>query len=178
MEGHVEIRGVKNLPKFFLNRAQHFVLVQARADGLSDLGEELIFLGAALSVVHYDVVFQRESDLQRETDQQAQIGIAKQPALGVRKKDYAEIVLASLQADCGDVMNVLCRQDLSKLLESPARKRRQRLGHFAQIAESHEATASVCQFANVLSCAACVEGRNNFGRKAQLHRWQYRPPAL
>ena len=124
MEGHVEIRGVKNLPKFFLNCAQHFVLVQARTDGLPNLGEKLVFLGAALSVVHYDIVFERESDLQREADQQPQIGIAEKSALGVRKEYYAEIVLASLQADCGDVMNVLCRQHLSKLFESSARKRR------------------------------------------------------
>jgi len=59
LEGDVEIGGVKDLPQFLLHGAQNLVLVQPRADGLSNLGEQRELLGTPLRVVHDDVVFQR-----------------------------------------------------------------------------------------------------------------------
>ena len=59
----VESAGVENLAQFDLYRAQHFVLVEMRTDGLPDLGEQLVFLGSPLRFVHHDIVFEGQRDL-------------------------------------------------------------------------------------------------------------------
>ena len=65
LKSDVEVAGVKNLPQFFLNGAQDLILVETRTDGLADFGEQFVFLRTALGVVHHDVIFQRQADLQR-----------------------------------------------------------------------------------------------------------------
>ncbi|MGA9505743.1 MAG: hypothetical protein WBV31_14985, partial [Terriglobales bacterium] len=40
----IESAGVENLSQFHLHRAQHFVLVEMRTDGLPDLRQQFIFL--------------------------------------------------------------------------------------------------------------------------------------
>ena len=69
----VEVAGVEDLAQFLLDGAQNLVLVQPRADGLSDLGEQRELFGAALRIVHDHVVFQGQADLQRQPDQQPQV---------------------------------------------------------------------------------------------------------
>ena len=110
LKRNVEVAGIEDLSKFFLNRAQDFVLIEARADGLADLGQQFVLLGAALRVVHDDVVFERQADLQGQADQQAEVRGAEHAQLGVREQDYAEVVFARLQADCGQVPDVFFRQ--------------------------------------------------------------------
>ena len=51
LKGDVEIAGVENLAEFNLDGAKDLVLIEARADGLPDLSQQLVFLGAALRVV-------------------------------------------------------------------------------------------------------------------------------
>ena len=67
----VEVRCIKNLSEFLLHAAKNFLLIQARADCLPNLREQLVFFGAALRIVHDDVVLQREADLESEADEQA-----------------------------------------------------------------------------------------------------------
>ena len=137
-----------------------------------------IFLGAPLGVVHDHVIFQREPDLQCQTNQQLQIRRAEQTALRVRKKDHAEVVFAGLQADGSRVVNILRDQGLPELVESPARERRQRLSHFRHIGKSHKPAAAIRQFADVFSSATGVEVARKLRRETQLHRRQHRAPAF
>jgi hypothetical protein len=74
LQGNIEIAGVKDLAKLFLNRAQHLILIKPRTDGLPDLRQQLVFFGSSLGIVHDHVIFQRQADLQRQTDEQSQIG--------------------------------------------------------------------------------------------------------
>ena len=43
-----------------MNGAQHFILIQPRADGLPDLGEQFVLLGAAVSVMRDQIVLDSE----------------------------------------------------------------------------------------------------------------------
>ncbi len=81
----VEIAGVENLAQFDVHRAQHLVLVEMRTDDLSDLREQLVFLGPPLRFMHYDIIFQRQGDLQREADQEPQIRRAEHAPFRVWK---------------------------------------------------------------------------------------------
>ena len=54
----VESAGIENLPEFNLHRAQDFILIEMRADRLPNLGEQFVFLGPALSLVHDHVVLE------------------------------------------------------------------------------------------------------------------------
>ena len=65
LKSDVEVAGVENLTEFCVNSAQDLVLVEARTNGLADFGEQFVFLRTALGVVHHDVIFQRQADLQR-----------------------------------------------------------------------------------------------------------------
>ena len=103
--------GVENLSQFDLDGAENFVLVETRADGLSDLGEQFVFFGAAVGVVADDVVLEREAELQREADHQARTGGAEGATLGVRKQDDAEIVFARLQIDRRQMLDVRPRRE-------------------------------------------------------------------
>src|SRR6185437_5362185 len=85
LEGNVEVRCIKDLPEFFLDCAQYFLLVKPRTDRLADLREQLILLGPTLRVMHHDVVLKRQPDLQCEADEQAKVRGAKELALGVWK---------------------------------------------------------------------------------------------
>ncbi len=117
LEGDVEIGGVENLAELRLHRAQHFVLVEMGTDGLPDLGEQFVFFGSALGFVHYDVVFEGQRDLQRQTDEQPQIRRAEHPPLGVGKQKNSEVVLARLQAHRHQVGDSLRQQRLLAGLE-------------------------------------------------------------
>src|SRR5580704_1555750 len=96
LKRYVKFAGFKDLSQLLVNRAQDFVLVETRADGLANLSKELIFLGAALRVVHDHIIFQGQPNLQSQTNQQPQIRGTKHAAFGVGKNDHAEAVLASL----------------------------------------------------------------------------------
>src|SRR5262249_39449418 len=117
--------------------------IQTRTDRLSDLGEQLVFLGAALGVVHDHVIFEREPDLQGQADQQLEIGGAKQVALRMREQDYAEVVFPRLQANRGGVADIAFDQRLAELLEAPPGKCRQRLGHLEQVRKGYKAAAAI-----------------------------------
>ena len=178
LECDVEISGVKDLAQFFLHRAHDFILIQARADRLPNLGEQGKFLGAALRVVHDHIIFQGQADLQGQSNQQTQVRRTEHPPRGVRKQDDSEIVLAGLQAHRGDVVNVLFRHHLAELQEPAARKGGQGLGHFRHAAEGHESAAPVGQFADVLSGPTFFQLLQELGRKPSLHRGQHGAPAL
>ena len=75
-------------------------------------------------VVHDDVVFQCQSDLKRETDQQPEIGRANHATFRVWKQNDAEIVFASLEADGGYVADVLGGHSSFELFVASARARR------------------------------------------------------
>jgi len=61
LERDVEVAGIKNLAQFDLDGAQNFVLVETRTDGLPDLGEQFVLLGAAVGIVGNHIVFERKS---------------------------------------------------------------------------------------------------------------------
>src|SRR5580698_1891548 len=60
----IKIGSVKALSELIVNRAQNLVLIETRADGLANLGQEFIFLSTALRVVHDHVIFQGQANLQ------------------------------------------------------------------------------------------------------------------
>ncbi len=72
-EGHIKSRGIENLSEFLVQRPQDLLLVESRTDGLADLRQQLVFLGAPLRIVHDDIVLKGEAYLKRETNQQAQV---------------------------------------------------------------------------------------------------------
>ena len=161
-----------------MDGTQNLVLIEPRADGLSDLGEQRKFLGAALRVVHDRIIFQGQADLQCQPDQQSQVRRAKHPARSVREQDHAEIVLPGLQAHGGDVVNALFGHHLAELQKPSARKRRQGLGHFRHAAEGNESAAPVGQFADIFSGAAFFQALEEISREATLHRRQNGAPTL
>ena len=55
---------IKNLSELNLDGAQNFVLIQARADRLSDFRQQFVFLGAPMRVVADHVVLERQPQLQ------------------------------------------------------------------------------------------------------------------
>ncbi len=85
LKRNVEVGGVENLAQFLLHRAHNFILIQPRADRLSDLGEQREFLGAALRIVHDRIIFQGQANLQRQPDQQTQVRGTEHPPRGVRE---------------------------------------------------------------------------------------------
>src|SRR5207253_103233 len=68
LKGDIELAGIENLSEFLLNRPQDFILVEPGADCLTDLRQQLEFFCTPLGVMHHDVVFQREPNLQSEPD--------------------------------------------------------------------------------------------------------------
>ena len=115
----VEIRSVKNLPEFFLHRTQNFLLIEPRTDRLANLRQQLGLLGLALRIVHDHVIFERETNLQSQADQQPQVRSAKQVAFRMWKQQHSEVMLTGLQTYGGNVANVLCRHcSLSELCRS------------------------------------------------------------
>ncbi len=85
LERDVEMTRVENLSELGLYGAQDFILIQARADRLPDLGQQLVFLRAPVCVVTDDVIFECESKLQSQPDHQVRTGRAKGAPLGMRK---------------------------------------------------------------------------------------------
>src|SRR5271165_5712886 len=73
LEGDIKGSSVENLAEFNLHRAQNLVPVEMGTDSLTDLGEQFVFFRAPLGLVHDDIVFEGESDLQGQPDQQTQI---------------------------------------------------------------------------------------------------------
>src|SRR5438094_974503 len=68
LKGDIKLAGIENLSEFLLNRPQDFILVEPGADCLTDLRQQLEFFCTPLGVMHHDVVFQREPNLQSEPD--------------------------------------------------------------------------------------------------------------
>src|ERR1700733_15075772 len=85
LKSDVEVAGVKNLPQFTVDGAQDLILIESRTDRLSDLGEQLVLLGAAVSVVRNQVVVEGQAELQREAHHQPRARGAKRSAVGVGK---------------------------------------------------------------------------------------------
>ena len=94
-----------------------------RTDCLPDLSEQLVFFGSALRLVHHDIIFQRQCNLQRQPNQQTQVRRAEHPPFRVRKQKDPEVVFPRLQAYCHQVGDSLCQQRLLAGLEFPSRKR-------------------------------------------------------
>ena len=92
-----------------MDGAQDLVLVQARADGLPDLGEQFGFLGSPVRIVGDDIVFEGETQLQRQSYHQPRTGRTKRPALSMRKQDDAKVLLAGLQAYSRQVIDICGR---------------------------------------------------------------------
>src|SRR5690349_14069424 len=88
----VEIRCVEDLAKFFLHRTQNFLLVEPGTDGLSNLCQQLVLLGLPLRIVHDHVIFKRETNLQREADQQPQVRSSEQVAFRMGEQQYSEVM--------------------------------------------------------------------------------------
>src|SRR5438552_15411766 len=173
----VEIRSVKNLPEFFLHRTQNFLLIEPRTDRLANLRQQLGLLGLALRIVHDHVIFERETNLQSQADQQPQVRSAVQVAFRIWKQQHSEVMLTGLQTYGGNVANVLCRHCSSELLKATAGKHWQWLGHIRNIPESDEPAAAICQFTDVLACAACIHIGGELGGKAKLHTPPHSGPA-
>src|ERR1035441_3115270 len=121
-----------------------------RTDGLPNLGEQLIFLGSPLRFVHYDVVFQGKRDLQREADQQTQVGRAEHPAFRVRKNEDPEVVLPCLQAYGHQVGDALGQQRLLENLDLPSGKSRQRLLQVRETSEGDHSAPPVGELGDVI----------------------------
>ena len=68
-----------------MDGAQHFILIEPRADGLPDFGEQLVLLGAPVGVVRDQVIVEREPELQSKSHHQPRTGRSERIALGVRK---------------------------------------------------------------------------------------------
>ena len=113
--------------------------------------------------MHHHVVFQRKPNLQRETDQQAQVRRSKHAARGMRKQNDAEIVLAGLKTDGCEIANTFGFQNLSELFKAGSGKGRQRFRHFGKIAKAYKSAAPVCQLGNVFSSAAAFNLLQKFG---------------
>ena len=60
-----------------MDGAQNFILIEARADGLPDLGEQFVLLRAAVRVVRYQIVVERETELQSQSDHETRAGGAE-----------------------------------------------------------------------------------------------------
>src|SRR6185369_5350688 len=174
----IEIAGVKDLPEFNLNGAKDLVLVEVRTDCLPNLSEEFVLLCAALGVVHDDVVFQRQTDLKREADQQPEIGRADHATFSVWKQDDAEIVFASLEADSSYVANVLGGHGSFELLITTARTRGQRFWHVCDVAKSDESAPAISQLGEIFASAIVFESREEFRVEALLHGRQNPAPSV
>ena len=170
LKGDVEGAGIENLAELDLHRAQHLFLVEVRADGLADFGQQFVFLGAALRFVHDNVVFERQRDLQREADEQPQVRIPEHAAFGVRKQEDAEVVLARLEAHRHHVGDAFREQSALCSFETSAGKRRQRFFQFGDISESDDSTAPVCEFGNVIPGLGLLQPVEEVGGKALLYR--------
>ena len=68
-----------------MDGAQHLILIEARADGLPDLGEQFVLLGAAMSVVRDHIIVDGEPELQRQSHHKTRTGSPERSALGMRK---------------------------------------------------------------------------------------------
>ena len=86
---------------------------------MANLRQQFVFFSATLGIVHHHVVLQRKSNLQRQSDQQPEVGSSEQLTLRVGKQNDAEVVLPGLNADCSNVANVFRSQHFLKPLESP-----------------------------------------------------------
>src|SRR5208283_756937 len=170
LEGDIESTGVENLAQLGLHRTQHLIRIEMRADGLPDFGEHLVFLGPALRVVHDDIVFQRQRDLQRQADEQPQIRRSEHAALGMGEQNDSEVVLARLQAHRHHVADSLGKQSLLKGLELSSRERRQRFFEIRQIAERDHATAPIGEFGGVIAGFRFLKLVEELGGETLLHR--------
>src|SRR5260370_30214104 len=129
----------------------------------------MVFLGPPLGIVHHDIVLKRETDLQRQPDQQPQIRGPKKLPFCVGKQDYPEIVLASLQANGCDVVDILRRQRYPKLLKTPAGESRERLRQFWKVSERNKPPAAIGKVAQGFSRAPCVEVVCKFKKENPFH---------
>ena len=106
LERDVEVTGIENLSQLDLNGPENLILVEARTDRLSDLGEQFVLFGAAVRIVTHYVVFQGESQLQAQAHHQPRTGRTEGLAFGVREQNHAEVMLASLQVDRGQIPDI------------------------------------------------------------------------
>jgi len=70
-----------------------------------------------MSVVRDHVVFDGESELQRQSHHKTRPRSPERPALGMRKENDAECVFAGLQADGREIANLRVLEYLLKLGE-------------------------------------------------------------
>ncbi len=161
-----------------MDGAQHFILIKARADGLPDLGEQLVLLRAAVGIVRDQVVLEGESELQRQPYHQTRTGSSERPALGMRKQNHSEGMLAGLQADGGEIADLSLRKHFLEIRKAAGRYDRQRLRHVGEVMRGEQAALTVGQFADVFACASLGQNLEKFRGKSALHRGQQAAPAL
>ena len=120
LECDVEIAVIENLSQLRVDGAQDFVLIQPGADGLADLGEQFVLLGATMCVVRDQIVLDGKPKLQRQPHHKTRTGSAKRLTLGMRKQNHAECVFAGLQAHGGKIANLRLFECILKAGEGPA----------------------------------------------------------
>src|SRR5579872_3098311 len=95
----------------------------------------------------------------------------------MRKQNYPEVMLARLQADRGEIGNLLPGQNLLELSKAATGKCGQGLGHFGDVVKGDKAAAAVRQLGNIFSCATGLHVAQEVLRESLLHRRQQRTPA-
>src|SRR5262249_12083555 len=98
--------------------------------------------------------------------------------LGVREKNDSKIMLARLQADRGQMADILFRQGSLKFLKLPAGKHRKWFGQFGQVSEGEKSATAVGQFADVFSGAFALKFPQKLRREASLYGGQNTAPLL
>src|SRR5581483_4301477 len=178
LKGDIKSAGLEQLPELFLDGPQDLLLVEPGADGLPDFGQQLVFLCAPLGIVHDYIVFERESQLQRQSDQQPQVRGAKYLALSVREQNDAEVMLTGLQTNGGELANRFFFQDVLKLLEPSSGQGGKRLAQLCQIAKRKEPASPVSQFGNVFPRTLGLQLFEQLRGKPALYGRQHALPAL
>ncbi len=121
-----------------------------RTDGLPDLGEEFVFLSSPLRLMHDDIVFQCQRNLQCQPDEQLQIRRAERVPFRMWKQNDPEVMLPRLQAHRHQVSDSLRQQQLLADRKLSSRKRRQRLFQFGEVAKRDHSTTAVGEFGDVI----------------------------
>src|SRR5437879_1414651 len=157
LKGNVEVGRAEDLPQFLLDGSEDLVLIKLRTDDLSDLGQQPVFLCAPLRVMHDDVIFQRQSYLQRESNQHSQVRRSEHAPFGMGKQNDSEVVLARLQAHRGDFADAFLGEHPPELLKPAAGECRQRFRHVGHVAKTYESATAISELANVFAPAALLQ---------------------
>ena len=143
LEGDVKVAGIENLAQFGMDGALHFILVKPRADRLADFGEQFGFLGTAMGIERYHIVFQRQAQLQRESYHQPRTPTSEHLPLHMRKQNHSKVVLPCLQADRREVADFRFRHYALEIGEPSGGSHGRRLGHLGHVMHGEDSTLPV-----------------------------------